>query len=127
MPTKVRSAGAPITRENGLRVPPCEFDRPDPAGSHAATFASEQRAEVGENRIGQIEHHLERPEPEQGQPEYPSKPSCIGEFPQNLGHGFAAKFHRPIGHQHVYGCVSVPDIQVWMEVMKDVRIITDWV
>jgi hypothetical protein len=80
--------GVPTLAEDRLQrfdEPP---NRPHPKAGRAATLATEQRAHIRQDGVGQVEEHLERPEPEDG-----GELFRVGQVPQHLRDSFSAKLH----------------------------------
>jgi hypothetical protein len=117
-------AGVALPAEYALRPFGDPRNRSQPAW-RSATFAAEKRAHVSQDGVAHVEHHLKWLESKYADSETPGKPFGVGQPSQNLGNGFSAELHRAIGHEEMDRLIGIPDVEVWMERKKRIRVIAN--
>ena len=98
-------------------------DRLHPRTWGTATLAAEERTDVSQDGVAQVEYRLKWAESQDTEGEGPGEPPSFGQAPQDLRNGFTTELHGTVGHQEVDSRVSIPNIQVWIQRPKFLRII----
>ena len=98
-------------------------NRSYPRTWRTATLAAKERTDVRQDGIGEVEYCLKWAESKDTEAEGPGKPLSAGQVPQDLRNGFSTELHGTVRHQEVNSRVSIPNIQVWIQRPKCLRIL----
>jgi len=74
-------------------------DRFYPRTWRTATLAAEERTDISQDGIGQVDYRLKWAESKDTEGEGPGEPLSAGQVPQDLRNGFSTEFHGTVGHQ----------------------------
>ena len=121
----ITSGFAVETSDEGVGARDRAMERLDPRCRSSAALAPEQRTDVRENAIAEIEYRLKRARPENRDGERPREPSAIRQTSEYLGDRFASDFHPTVRHDEVNRRVRVPDIEIRIDRSKRDRIVPD--
>jgi len=95
-------------------------NRLHPGAWRAATLAAKERAQVGEDGVGQVEHSLEWSECEG-----PCEPPGIGQTAEDFRNSLPTQLHGAIGHEEMNRRIGIPNTELRIERPKRLGVITN--